>query len=108
MKFLIDTQLPRRFCSWLVAVGHDATHTLDLPQRNCTTDREILDIAEQEDRIVVTMDDDFVQSFLRMPVYRARERNAGDSRMIGNLPVTEGETGVANTSGNRGLSLRGS
>ncbi len=64
MKFLIDAQLPRRFCSWLVVAGHDATHTLDLPQRNCTTDREILDIAEREERIVVTKDDDFVQSFL--------------------------------------------
>lgn len=64
MKFLIDAQLPRRFCSWLAAAGHDAAHTLDLPQRNRTTDREILDLAEQEDRIVVTKDDDFVQSFL--------------------------------------------
>ena len=33
MKFLIDAQLPRRFCSWLVAAGHDATHTLDLPPK---------------------------------------------------------------------------
>ncbi len=64
MKFLIDAQLPRRFCSWLAAADHDAAHTLDLPQRNRTTDKEILDLAEQEDRIVVTKDDDFVQSFL--------------------------------------------
>lgn len=64
MKFLIDAQLPRRFCSWLAATDHDATHTLDLPQGNRTTDSEILDLAEQENRIVVTKDDDFVQSFL--------------------------------------------
>jgi predicted nuclease of predicted toxin-antitoxin system len=63
MKFLVDAQLPRRFCAWLAAEGHDAVHTLDLPQRNRTTDREILDLAEHEDRIVVTKDDDFVQSF---------------------------------------------
>lgn len=60
MKFLIDAQLPRRFCSWLAAAGHDATHTLDLPQRNRTTDSEILDLAEQENRIVVTKDDDSI------------------------------------------------
>lgn len=64
MKFLIDAQLPRRFCSWLAAAGHDAIHTLDLPQRNRTADCAILDFAEQEERIVVTKDDDFVQSFL--------------------------------------------
>ncbi len=64
MKFLIDAQLPRRFCSWLAAAGHDAKHTLDLPQRNHTADSAILDFAEQEERIVVTKDDDFVQSFL--------------------------------------------
>lgn len=64
MKFLVDAQLPRRFCSWLAVAGHDAVHTLDLPKRNRTTDNEILDIAVQEDRIVVTKDDDFVQSFM--------------------------------------------
>ena len=64
MKFLVDAQLPRRFCSWLSVVGHDAVHTLDLPKGNRTSDSEILDIADQEDRIVITKDDDFVQSFL--------------------------------------------
>lgn len=64
MKFLVDAQLPRRFCSWLTIAGHDAVHTLDLPKGNRTSDSEILDIADQEDRIVVTKDDDFVQSFL--------------------------------------------
>ncbi|MFN3752318.1 MAG: DUF5615 family PIN-like protein [Thiobacillus sp.] len=64
MKFLVDAQLPRRFCGWLTEAGHDAVHTLELPQGNRTTDNEILDIAEREQRIVVTKDDDFVQSFL--------------------------------------------
>lgn len=50
MKFLIDAQLPRRFCSWLAAAGHDAIHTLDLPERNHTADSAILDIAEREAR----------------------------------------------------------
>lgn len=64
MRFLVDAQLPRRFCEWLNEVGHDAVHTLDLPRGNRTTDNEILDAAEREQRVVVTKDDDFVQSFL--------------------------------------------
>lgn len=39
-------------------------HTLDLPLGNRTTDTEILDVAERENRIIVTKDDDFVQSHL--------------------------------------------
>jgi predicted nuclease of predicted toxin-antitoxin system len=63
MRFLIDAQLPRRFCSWLNEVGFDAKHTLDLPSGNRTTDAEIVEIAGREKRVVVTKDDDFVQSF---------------------------------------------
>ncbi len=44
--------------------NHDAKHTLELPHRNRTSDNEIIDIAEREGRIVVTKDDDFVQSYL--------------------------------------------
>ncbi len=64
MRFLVDAQLPKRFCAWLVESGHDALHTLDLPLGNRTSDSEILDVAEREQRIVVTKDDDFVQSYL--------------------------------------------
>jgi predicted nuclease of predicted toxin-antitoxin system len=64
MKFLIDAQLPRRFAVWLTEAGHDARHTLDLPLGNRTPDSEIIACATREKRIVVTKDDDFVQSFL--------------------------------------------
>ena len=64
MKFLVDAQLPKRFCLWIEAAGHDALHTLDLPRRNLTPDDENIRLAEQEDRIVITKDDDFVESFL--------------------------------------------
>lgn len=64
MKFLVDAQLPKRFCAWLIEAGHDATHTLDLPQGNRTPDALLLEIAEREQRIVITKDDDFVQSHL--------------------------------------------
>lgn len=64
MKFLVDAQLPRRFCRWLSEAGHDALHTLDLPDANRTPDAVILDVAERDGRIVITKDDDFVQSHL--------------------------------------------
>lgn len=43
MRFLVDAQLPRRFCVWLAEAGHDAVHTLELPNGNRTSDWEILD-----------------------------------------------------------------
>jgi len=64
MKFLVDAQLPKHFCGWLTEAGHEAIHTLDLPQGNSTPDNAILEIAEREQRIVITKDDDFVQSHL--------------------------------------------
>ena len=45
MKFLVDAQLPRKFCTWLTEAGIDAKHTLDLPQGNRTADQDILNIA---------------------------------------------------------------
>jgi predicted nuclease of predicted toxin-antitoxin system len=64
MKFVIDAQLPRRLGRRLHATGHDALHTLDLPDGNRTSDAEILRVADEEDRVVVTKDADFVSSFL--------------------------------------------
>lgn len=63
MRFLIDAQLPRRIVRRLVAAGHDAIHTLDLPLQNKTPDAIILDVAAMEQRVVVTKDADFVNSF---------------------------------------------
>jgi len=64
MKFLIDAQLPRKLCKWLREAGHDVVHTLDLPLGNATPDSVVLSIAERDQRVVVTKDDDFVQSHL--------------------------------------------
>ena len=64
MKFLVDAQLPRRFANWLNEAGHDALHTLDFPKKNLTTDSEFIAIAKRDSRIVISKDDDFVQSFL--------------------------------------------
>lgn len=64
MKFLIDAQLPRRLALWLVGEGHDATHTLDLPAGNATPDSEVCAVADAQNRIVITKDDDFLYSHL--------------------------------------------
>ncbi|HUN07453.1 MAG TPA: DUF5615 family PIN-like protein [Aggregatilineales bacterium] len=63
MKFLIDAQLPRRLAASIRAAGHDAIHTLDLPNGNRTSDSEINAISVQEGCVVVTKDSDFVESF---------------------------------------------
>jgi predicted nuclease of predicted toxin-antitoxin system len=60
MNFLVDAQLPRRLAAWLTTAGHNAVHTLDLPDANRTTDAQINDLADQEQRVVVTKDADFV------------------------------------------------
>lgn len=61
MKLLVDAQLPRRFCGWLTEAGHDAVHTLDLPQG---TGQLITKFSTWPIRSSVSKDDDFVQSFL--------------------------------------------
>lgn len=64
MNFLVDAQLPRRLVLRLRNAGHDAVHTLDLPNGNRTSDAEINIISAAEQRIVITKDSDFVDSFL--------------------------------------------
>ena len=39
-------------------------HTLELPKRNKTTDTEILKYVNDQDCVLVTKDQDFVNSFL--------------------------------------------
>ena len=50
--------------AWFIAAGHDALHTLDLPDGNRTTDSKLIELADTEGRIVVTKDNDFVDSHL--------------------------------------------
>lgn len=64
MKFLIDAQLPTRLARHLNDAGHDAVHTLDLPEQNRTTDAEVARVADAQDRIVVSKDNDFRDTHL--------------------------------------------
>ncbi|XPM52848.2 MAG: DUF5615 family PIN-like protein [Leptolyngbya sp. IPPAS B-1204] len=64
MKFLVDAQLPIRLARLLQEAGYDTIHTRDLPQQNATPDSIINTLSVQQERIVITKDSDFVDSFL--------------------------------------------
>lgn len=64
MKFLIDAQLPPSLRRLFIERGYDAIHTLDLPLKNDTKDLQIRQIAVQENRIVISKDIDFYDSFI--------------------------------------------
>jgi len=64
MKFLVDAQLPKSLCDVLRAKAFDSIHTPDLPDKNRTTDNHIIKISNNEDRVVITKDEDFRESFL--------------------------------------------
>ncbi len=64
MKFVVDAQLPERVARWLQASGHEAIHTKDLPDGNRTPDSIINELSLREHYVVVTKDEDFVDTFL--------------------------------------------
>lgn len=64
MKFIVDAQLPVRLANFLRASNYDTIHTRDLPAQNATSDIEINAISIQQNRILITKDYDFVDSFL--------------------------------------------
>lgn len=66
MKFLVDAQLPIRLARSLQEAGYDTIHTRELPQQNSTPDSTINSLSIQQERVVITKDSDFVDSFLTM------------------------------------------
>ncbi|MBD2769652.1 DUF5615 family PIN-like protein [Hymenobacter sp. BT664] len=65
MRFLVDAQLPKRLADFLAFhTGCGCLHTLDLPAANRTQDGSISQLSMAEQRIVITKDADFVNSFL--------------------------------------------
>ncbi|HEY9723031.1 MAG TPA: DUF5615 family PIN-like protein [Oscillatoriaceae cyanobacterium] len=65
IRWLVDAQLPARLAQRLREAGHDAIHTSELPLGNATPDREINRLSIEQQRIVITKDADFVDTFLR-------------------------------------------
>jgi predicted nuclease of predicted toxin-antitoxin system len=64
MKFLVDAQLPMRLARCLREAGHDVVHTRELPEQNSTPDSMINQLSMNQERIVITKDTDFLDSFL--------------------------------------------
>ncbi len=64
MKFLIDAQLPPSLKQVFLDNGYDCIHTLDLESGNATSDQTINEITVIEQRILITKDNDFYDSFL--------------------------------------------
>lgn len=64
-RWLVDAQLPARLAQRLREAGQDAIHTSDLLRGNATQDSEINRRSVDEQRIVITKDADFVDTFLR-------------------------------------------
>jgi hypothetical protein len=64
VKFIIDAQLPIALSYLLKHLGYDSMHTMELPESNASSDLKIIDIAIKENRVVVTKDSDFLDSYL--------------------------------------------
>lgn len=84
MKFIIDAQLPPALKHFFLYRGHDALHTLDLPEQNDTSDQDIRKLSVAENRIVLTKDADFYYSFVlsRQPPKLVLIK-------VGNMPTKE-------------------
>jgi len=58
MRFLVDMPLSPRLAAWLNKRGHDAVHACSLGLKRAD-DRELLNQAAAEARVVITADTDF-------------------------------------------------
>ena len=64
MKFLIDAHLPKKLSLLLQWKGYNSLHTLDLPNKNRTTDSQINQISVDEKRVLISKDLDFIESII--------------------------------------------
>lgn len=64
MNFLCDVHIPIKLSKFLQSKGHSARHVNQLPAKWHTNDSEICAIADQNQWIVITKDEDFRASFL--------------------------------------------
>ncbi|MCD6012970.1 MAG: hypothetical protein K0Q79_2832 [Flavipsychrobacter sp.] len=64
LRFLVDAQLPKKLSDLLSQNGLISIHTLDLPQKNATSDKYLKEKSTNENLILITKDDDFLHSFI--------------------------------------------
>ncbi|MCB0619591.1 MAG: DUF5615 family PIN-like protein [Saprospiraceae bacterium] len=63
MKFIVDTQLPPKLASFLESKGHDCIHTIHFKDGHLLQDTEIIIIALEQGRTIVSKDSDFSDHF---------------------------------------------
>lgn len=79
MKFLVDAHLSKKISSFLNDKEHDSIHTLDLPNKNKTSDKEINKISINDSRIVISKDVDFYNRYLtKLEPYKLFYINTGN------------------------------
>jgi len=59
VKFLVDNQLPASLARYLRNHGHDCQHVLEIGLGNAS-DLEICKYADQEARVIISKDEDFL------------------------------------------------
>ncbi len=64
MKFLIDEQLPPLLVDWLQEKGYDTIHATALATGDRITDHYICQRSIDEQRVVITKDEDFLTTYL--------------------------------------------
>lgn len=64
MKFIIDAQLPPSLKEIFISRGIECIHTLDLPDKNLTSDTDIRTYCKQNEAILITKDEDFYHTHL--------------------------------------------
>jgi predicted nuclease of predicted toxin-antitoxin system len=64
VRVLVDAHLPIRLSEFLSAHEIESKHTLDLPNKNATPDSEIIRLADDENRIVISKDSDFLDNYI--------------------------------------------
>jgi len=64
VRVLVDAHLPKSLVEFLSSHDVNSKHTLDLPKKNATPDPEIIRFADDENRIVITKDSDFLDNYI--------------------------------------------
>jgi len=64
VRVLVDAHLPRRLSEYLSSHEIESKHTLDLPKTNARPDSEIIRIADDENRILISKDSDFLDNYI--------------------------------------------
>ncbi len=64
IKFIVDAQLPYSLAVMLKNKNYDVLHTDDLPNKERTSDNELRILSASENRILITKDNDFFDSYI--------------------------------------------